>query len=155
MIRRFCLTLFVALLSLPILANEVALNRDHPDRYVVKKGDTLWAISDMFLQQPWHWPEIWEVNPQVENPHLIYPGDELTLVYRDGRPVLALNRGKQTYKMSPQVRELQLEKPIPTIALADIAPFLSKPKVVGAEVLASAPYIVASSDERLISGTGD
>lgn len=155
MIRRFCLTLLIALLSLPILANEVALNPDHPDRYVVKKGDTLWDISGMFLQQPWHWPEIWEVNPQVENPHLIYPGDELTLVYRDGRPVLALNRGKQTYKMSPEVREMQLEKPIPTISMSDIGPFLSKPKVVGAEVLDSAPYIVASSDERLISGTGD
>ena len=155
MIRRLCLTLFVALLSLPILANEVALNPDHPDRYVVKKGDTLWDISGMFLQHPWHWPEIWEVNPQVENPHLIYPGDELTLTYRDGRPVLSVNRGKQTYKMSPEVREIQLEKPIPTIAMSDIAPFLTKPKVVGAEVLDSAPYIVASSDERLISGTGD
>ncbi|AFJ03079.1 hypothetical protein Q7C_1938 [Methylophaga frappieri] len=155
MIRRFCLTILVAFLSLPLWANQVALNPDHPDRYVVKKGDTLWDISGMFLQYPWHWPEIWQVNPQVENPHLIYPGDELTLVYRDGRPVLQLNRGKQTFKLSPEARELILEKPIPTISMSDIGPFLSKPKVVGAEVLDQAPYIVASADERLISGTGD
>lgn len=155
MIRRFGLGLLLILLSLPIIANEVALNPNHPERYVVKKGDTLWDISGVFLQRPWHWPEIWQANPQVENPHLIYPGDELTLVYRNGRPMLELNRGKQTFKMSPEVRELQLEQPISTIAFADIKPFLTKPRVVGDEVMTAAPYVVASANERLISGAGD
>jgi len=155
MIRRFSLGLLLILLSLPIIANDVALNPNHPERYVVKKGDTLWDISGLFLQYPWHWPEIWQANPQVENPHLIYPGDELTLVYRDGRPVLELSRGLQTYKMSPQVRELQLAQPIPTIPYKDLKPFLSKPRVVGDEVMDSAPYIVAGANERLISGAGD
>ena len=63
----------------------VQLNPSHPDTYIVKSGDTLWDISARFLRDPWHWPEIWYVNPQVANPHLIYPGDVLTLVYVDGK----------------------------------------------------------------------
>ncbi|HAD32113.1 MULTISPECIES: LysM peptidoglycan-binding domain-containing protein [unclassified Methylophaga] len=155
MIRHICLGFFALLMSASVLANEVALNPDHPDRYVVVKGDTLWDISAKFLQYPWHWPEIWQVNPQVENPHLIYPGDELTLVYRDGRPVLKLSRGQQTYKLSPEMREIRMDEAIHTIPLSIIRPFLTKPRVVGAEVLDAAPYVVATSDERLLSGAGD
>lgn len=155
MIRHVCLGLFALLISNMLFANEVALKPDHPDRYVVVKGDTLWDISAKFLQYPWHWPEIWQVNPQVENPHLIYPGDELTLVYRDGRPVLELNRGQQTFKLSPEMREIRLDEAINTIPLSIIRPFLTKPRVVGAEALDAAPYVVATSDERLLSGAGD
>jgi hypothetical protein len=155
MIRRIVLSLFFVLLSLPLIANDVELNPDHPQRYVVKKGDTLWDISGMFLKKPWHWPDIWYVNPQIDNPHLIYPGDELSLVWRDGRPMLELNRGDRTVKLGPEIRETLMDKPITTIPLSAIGPFLSKPKVVGAEVLDNAPYVVASADERLISGAGD
>lgn len=155
MIRRTLISLCFLLISFPLLANQVELNPNHPQRYVVVKGDTLWDISGKFLRYPWHWPDIWYVNPQIKNPHLIYPGDTLSLVYRDGRPVLELTRGKQTVKLSPKVRETLLDKPIPTIPLSVIAPFLSKPRVVGAEVLDKAPYVVSSADERLISGAGD
>jgi len=65
-------------------AEPVALNPAHPDRYVVVRGDTLWDIAARFLRDPWHWPDVWQVNPQVENPHLIYPGDVLVLTYVDG-----------------------------------------------------------------------
>ena len=155
MIRHICLGLMALLMSSALLANQVALNPNHPERYVVVKGDTLWDISAKFLQYPWHWPEIWQVNPQVENPHLIFPGDELVLVYRDGRPVLELNRGQQTFKLSPEMREIRMDEAISTIPLSIIRPFLTKPRVVGAEVLDAAPYVVATSDERLLSGAGD
>ncbi|NQZ52792.1 MAG: LysM peptidoglycan-binding domain-containing protein [Piscirickettsiaceae bacterium] len=155
MIRRFFISLWFVLLSMPVMATEVALNPDHPQQHVVVRGDTLWDISGMFLQFPWHWPDIWHANPQIENPHLIYPGDVISLVYRDGRPVLELTRGSTAYKMSPEVREITLERAIPTIPLDAIRPFLSRPRVVAEEVLATAPYIVASSDERIISGAGD
>lgn len=155
MIRRLILSFLLVLFSLPLLADDVVLNPDHPQRYEVVKGDTLWDISGRFLKYPWHWPDIWHVNSQIENPHLIYPGDVLSLVYRDGKPVLELTRGAKAYKMSPEVREIMLEKAIPTIPYAALKPFLTKPRVVGEEVLEQAPYIVSSTDERLISGAGD
>ena len=137
------------------MATEVALNPDHPQQHVVVRGDTLWDISGMFLKYPWHWPDIWQANPQIENPHLIYPGDVISLVYRDGRPVLELTRGSTAYKMSPEAREIKLEKAISTIPLDAIRAFLTRPRVVGEETLALAPYIVSGSEERLISGAGD
>ena len=90
-------------------ANGVALNPSHPDRYVVKRGDTLWDISALFLKDPWYWPEIWRVNPQVENPHLIYPGDVLVLVYIDGKPQLRLERAGGDERLSPQIRSQDLD----------------------------------------------
>ncbi|WP_162949476.1 LysM peptidoglycan-binding domain-containing protein, partial [Pseudomonas aeruginosa] len=70
---------------------QVDLREGHPDRYTVVRGDTLWDISGKFLRQPWKWPELWHANPQIQNPHLIYPGDTLSLVYVDGQPRLVLN----------------------------------------------------------------
>lgn len=155
MMRRFFISCLFVVFSLPALAADVELKPNHPQEYVVVKGDTLWDISGVFLKYPWHWPDIWHVNPQIENPHLIYPGDTLTLVYRDGKPVLELKRGPTEYKLSPEVREMALRKAIPTIPLDAIRPFLSRPTVVTDDMLNKAPYIVASSEERLISGAGD
>jgi nucleoid-associated protein YgaU len=155
MMRRLFLSALFLISSLPAMAADIALNPNHPQQYVVVRGDTLWDISGKFLKFPWHWPDIWYVNPQIENPHLIYPGDVISLVYRDGKPVLELTRGKQIVKLSPEVREIQFEKAIPTIPLDAIRPFLSRPTVVGEDVLKLAPYVVATTDERLISGKGD
>jgi hypothetical protein len=155
MIHRLFVSVFALLMSLAVYAADVELNPDHPQKYVVVKGDTLWDISGKFLKYPWHWPEIWYVNPQVDNPHLIYPGDVLTLTYCDGKPCIKVDRGSRTVKLSPQVREIMLDKPIPTIPLDAIYPFLTRPLVVGEETLKNSPYIVASTDERLIAGGGD
>ncbi|MDA8963420.1 LysM peptidoglycan-binding domain-containing protein, partial [Pseudomonadales bacterium] len=80
----------------------VELRANHPGTYTVKTGDTLWDISEMYLKTPWLWPEIWQANPQVDNPHLIYPGDILSLIYLDGKPRLVVNRG--SVKLTPQMR---------------------------------------------------
>lgn len=154
MIHRAFISFLLLLLSFP-LAAELELNPEHPQQYEVVKGDTLWDISGRFLKYPWHWPELWSVNSQIKNPHLIYPGDLLTLTYRDGRPVLELSRGSTAYKMSPEVKEIELEKAISTIPLAEIKAFLTRPQIVSENDLDSAAYIVAGSEERLISGTGD
>lgn len=135
------------------VAATPALKPDHPDRYVVVKGDTLWDISAKFLRDPWYWPEIWQVNPQIANPHLIYPGDVLTLVYIDGKPRLMLERG--TVRLSPKVRSEPLEGAIPTIPLEAIKPFLVGALVVSKEQIDAAPYIVSSAGEHLITGAGD
>jgi len=146
---------FAALLASSLFAADVVLNPEHPDRYVVVKGDTLWDISTMFLRDPWLWPEIWYVNPQVTNPHLIYPGDILTLVYVDGKPQLRMTRGYPTVALSPQVREENLEKAIPTIPLDAIQQFLTRTIVVDEEELETAPYVVQSAGEHVVTGVGD
>lgn len=137
---------------------EVQLKDGHPDRYTVVKGDTLWDISGKFLSQPWKWPEIWHANPQVENPHLIYPGDLLSLVYVDGQPRLMLNRGESrgTIKLSPQVRRTPMAEAIPAIPLEAINSFLLSNRIVDTpEAFQGAPYIVAGNAERVVSGAGD
>ncbi|MGH8434858.1 MAG: LysM peptidoglycan-binding domain-containing protein [Pseudomonas sp.] len=137
---------------------EVQLKEGHPDRYTVVKGDTLWDISGKFLREPWKWPEIWHANPQVENPHLIYPGDQLNLVYIDGQPRLMLNRGasRGTVKLSPQVRSTPMVEAIPTIPLEAINSFLISNRIVDTpEQFEAAPYIVAGTAERVVSGAGD
>ncbi|QBQ53674.1 LysM peptidoglycan-binding domain-containing protein [Nitrosococcus wardiae] len=134
----------------------VTLSPDAPQRHVVVRGDTLWEIAGRFLRDPWRWPDIWQVNQQVKNPHLIYPGDIIALSYRDnGDPVLELQRGLSTYKVSPTVRVIELEKAIPTIPIDVIQQFLLNPQVVNKETLENAPYVVAGTEERLILGAGD
>lgn len=137
---------------------QVQLKEGHPERYTVVRGDTLWDISGKFLSEPWKWPEIWHANPQVENPHLIYPGDTLNLVYVDGQPRLMLNRGasRGTIKLSPQVRSTPMAEAIPTIPLEKINSFLLSNRIVDSEAeFSGAPYIVAGNAERVVSGAGD
>ena len=135
------------------LAAEAPFNEGIPDKYTVKKGDTLWDISDHFLSQPWLWPEIWQVNPQIPNPHLIYPGDVISLIYIDGKPRLMLNRGRDI-KLSPQIRESANRDPIPALPLDVINSFLSRNRVVDAGVLEAAPYVIAGQEKHLLSAVG-
>lgn len=142
-------------------AQEAILRDDRPDRYTVVRGDTLWDISEKFLQNPWMWPEIWHVNPQIDNPHLIYPGDTITLIYLDGRPRLTVERGEDrrtqpgTVKLSPKVRIIPLDEAIPSIPLDAIDTFLSKSRVVNPGELEAAPYVLAGMGGRLVTGAGD
>lgn len=139
--------------SLLASAEQLVLNADHPSEYAVVRGDTLWDISAMFLRDPWLWPEIWHINQQVENPHLIYPGDVLRLVWVDGKPRLVLERG--VTKLSPQIRSTPIDLSIPPIPLDRIRPFLTRNRVVlGAEELEQAPYIVHILDDRTLADAG-
>jgi hypothetical protein len=95
-------------------ARTVRWRPNAPDSYVVKRGDTLWGIAKVFLRDPWYWPEIWQVNPQIQNPHLIYPGDTLRLVYINGQPRILLQRGDEA-RVEPRVRSQPLEAAITTI----------------------------------------
>jgi hypothetical protein len=141
------------------------LKPGHPDVYQVVKGDTLWDISGKFLERPWLWPEIWRINPQVENPHLIYPGDNIALEWVDGRPRLSLRRGdagrtirmtpSDTVSLHPEIRSEPLESAIPAIRLDAIQGFLVQNRVVEPDELLAAPYIVQGEGERLVLGAGD
>ncbi|MCL4316631.1 MAG: LysM peptidoglycan-binding domain-containing protein [Gammaproteobacteria bacterium] len=152
------LLLSAALVTSVAGADVLELNPGHPERYTVVKGDTLWDISARFLKDPWRWPDIWKANPQVKNPHLIYPGDVLVLVIVNGVPELRLERegeARNTIRLSPQVRSSEIVRAIPTIPLDVIQPFLTRPRVVTSEEMQAAPYIVQSADEHLIAATGN
>ncbi|ABC26954.1 uncharacterized protein containing LysM domain [Hahella chejuensis KCTC 2396] len=157
--RKLLSFVFVVMLTLSQFALAAPeLRDDHPDRYTVVKGDTLWDISSRFLRNPWYWPEIWYVNPQIENPHLIFPGDVLALVYIDGRPhVTIAQRGDigRTVKLSPKKRITPLESAIPAIPLEAIYPFLTDSRVVTEEELNQAPYVLLGKKGNLIVGAGD
>lgn len=154
----------------PVPAPVVELKPNYPEKYVVVKGDTLWDIATRFLKSPWQWPQLWQFNPQVKNPHLIYPGDVLSIYFIDGKPMLEVQRngktiqaslpkevlGKQypTVKLSPQIRVKGLDEAIPTIPYDAINHFLTRPRVVGEKELEQAPYVMAHAEDHLASGAG-
>jgi hypothetical protein len=131
------------------------LNPRHPERYVVQRGDTLWDISAMFLRDPWYWPEIWQINPQVANPHLIFPGDVLSLTYIDGQPVLQLERAvaANVDRLSPRIRSVSLEEAIPTVPYEAVRAFLTRPTILDRDQLRTLPYVVAPR-EGLMGSAG-
>lgn len=140
-----------------VWASQVALNPDHPDSYVVKKGDTLWDISGMFLRDPWDWPEIWYVNPQIENPHLIFPGDRLRLVYVEGKPQIRVERGamSNTVKLTPTMRSEPIDNAIPAIPLEKISAFLDSSRFFEPGQLEGKPYVISGGKGHLVTGAGD
>jgi len=154
MYKKIVYFLIMSCVSFTAFSANLELRSDHPEQYVVKKGDTLWDISAVFLKSPWLWPEIWQVNPQIRNPHLIYPGDVLHLSDCDGKPCLTLGPGTggRNVKLSPGIRSSINEHAIPPIPLDVIRPFLSRPRVVNEDTLDLAPYVLASQDEHLIAG---
>lgn len=145
------LLVFLCMLWLPLSAqqdNGPELRADHPEEYVVQPGDTLWDLSQKFLIRPWEWPAIWQANPDVDNPHLIYPGDVLNLRYLGGRPFLAVER------RSPQIRVLDEREAISAIPLSDLEGFLRYPRMVDADKFDDLPYIVGIEDGHIGGFTG-
>ena len=129
--------LTAALLTVATFAVAAEMRGDHPDTYVVKRGDTLWDIAGKFLKRPWLWPEIWQANPQIRNPHLIYPGDVISLAYLDR---VAVQEGPRE------------EAPITGIPLSQVEPFLKNLRVV--DEFEQLPYVVGLEEDRLLSTQG-
>ncbi|QDW66908.1 LysM peptidoglycan-binding domain-containing protein [Luteimonas granuli] len=128
----------VAMLTVATFAAAQGLRGDHPDTYVVVRGDTLWDIAGRFLQKPWLWPEIWQANPQIANPHLIYPGDVISLAYLDR---VAVTPGPRTEAA-----------PIDAVPLSEIEPFLKDLRVV--DSFDHLPHVVGLEDDRLRASRG-
>ena len=166
----------LVLVALPAGADTVQLKDGHPERYTVVKGDTLWDISSHFLRDPWRWPNIWNKNAQIKNPHLIYPGDVIVLTYRDGEPQLDVLRTQKlepvantetgepgsagtvegysgpVVRLSPKPRQESLPQAIPTIKPDAIMPFLSQPLALEDPDLRDAGYVTVGLDRRLALG---
>ncbi|NKI35852.1 LysM peptidoglycan-binding domain-containing protein [Wenzhouxiangella sp. XN79A] len=152
--KKLCITMIALLVALPLVAQDVEIREDHPGEYVVQEGDTLWDIAGRFLTRPWQWPAIWQANPQIENPHLIYPGDRLSLIYVDGQPRLVIN-ADGTRRLGPEIRREAVTGPITTVPLGAIEPYLTRPRVLGPDELAALPYVVANQDERYVAAPPD
>jgi len=137
--------------------SQIPLSPNAPDQYVVKPGDTLWDISKLYLRDPWYWPEIWYLNPQVENPHLIFPGDVLKLIYIDGQPRLTVaERGPEgSRRLSPQIRREPLSHAITSIPYEVIAGFAGRPVLLDRDQVANAPWVVALRDSHMVGATGN
>jgi len=150
---RKTLGLLISLLfSLNIWADIIKIKPDHPEQYTVAKGDTLWDISGQFLDQPWHWPHLWENNPQIKNPHLIYPGDTLHFSVVNGKPRLSFS---DTVTLKPRIRTLPNDQAIKLIPTDAIAQFLTSPRVVNDKDLELSPYVIDFAGEHIIAGAGD
>ena len=135
-----------------------------PDSYTVKSGDTLWAISGLFLKTPWRWPELWGMNLQdIKNPHRIYPGQQLVLDKTNGRATLRTRQATafdgpptDSVRVSPRTRyESLADASIPALTSSVIEPFLAEPLIVDAEAFAVAPRIVAAQEGRVLLSRGD
>ena len=153
--RALVVLLVPLLCSFQAWADNIKLNPTHPEQYTVVKGDTLWDIAGKFLQHPWQWPQIWNGNPQIKNPDLIYPGDIIVLSYVDGEPRLSISRGDGTLKLQPRIRETTIKDAIKVIPIDVIAPFLTSPRVVSKQELDNAAYVLDFVGDHLIAGTGD
>jgi len=132
----------------------VPLAEGHPNEYVVKVGDTLWDIAAAFLQDPWYWPEIWYVNPEIENPHLIYPGDVLGLVTIDGTQRVT-NIRASSYRLSPAARITPLTEAISSIPYEAVSAFLTTGVILEKSQSDALPYILETRGERLLAAAGN
>ncbi|WP_053394377.1 LysM peptidoglycan-binding domain-containing protein [Vibrio nereis] len=133
-------------LAFPSFAEEepLTVKKDAPTTYTVVKGDTLWDISAMYLDSPWLWPRLWQVNPEIDNPHLIYPGDRLSLIWRNGHPVLSL---KPMMKLSPKVRVLEKEA-LSTVNEGLVLPYIESDRLLSESDIAVSPRVLGSSDGK-------
>ena len=135
------------------------LSPNAPDTYVVKRGDTLWGISGMYLKRPWRWPELWGMNLKaIPNPHLIFPGQTLYLEKDGAYARLRTSRSSEpeTVRVSPRTRSDSLaDTALPTLKPHLIEPFLVEPLVVDAQVLQQAPRVIATTEERVLMASGD
>ena len=133
----------------PARSMSVPIAETAPERYTVKRGDTLWDISAMYLQDPWYWPEIWYVNPNIANPHLIYPGDVLYFSYVDGKPRVSLERSG-TARLSPEVRTSPLDGAIRAIPYDLLMDFVGRPRLLDKYQIKNAPYVVGMRDRHIV-----
>jgi hypothetical protein len=148
MLKKIIISLSLISCSLLAIADQIKLNDDAPKTHVVVKGDTLWDISALFLEQPWLWPKLWRLNPEINNPHLIYPGDILKLVFDDnGEPMLVVDPVKPSYKWSPKIRQEQKQgSAITLLPLEVIAPFLRYDHLFTEDEIEGFPHIIGSDE---------
>lgn len=144
-IRHFaliCWPLFWAGYALALDEIAIKIKPDAPKTYIVEHGDTLWGISTLYLDTPWQWTQLWQMNPSIENPHLIYPGDKLVLFWQQGQPQL---RVKPRLKLSPKIRVLA-KKPLPIVEESVLLRYLHTDRLVDKQMVQHSQRVLGSSE---------
>jgi hypothetical protein len=171
-LRLFLAGIFLLASSVALYADEPAfcplrpdwVSPNAPELYVVKHGDTIWDVARTFLCEPWRWGEALCMDVADPDPNLIYPGDQLSMEYCDGKPQIKLKRGKYwekvdsrtgVVKLSPRARTVPADNPIPTIAINVIRPFFNHSRVLNKNQAYYVPCIVALDEDHIIVGKGD
>jgi len=113
--------------------------------YIVKKGDTLWGLSRKFFNSSWLWPDLWEKNKQLPNPHWIYPGQRIRLVPKAPKPAEPTEDIKPVVTVEQEVEE----PPYFIFAGIDKIGFIRKEKLV------PLAYILVESNEEQFIDQGD
>ena len=140
-------------------ADQLVIKDSAPEMYIVQKGDTLWDISNMYLDKPWLWPQLWRTNVHITNPHLIYPGDELRLRFNEeGEPVIDVVRElpKPEIKISPSGdKQLKSIEPIPALPWSVIQPYIEHDMIMSQEEYDRHPYILGNAEGAVHFATSD
>ena len=167
---RKIISLICLLLPIAVFADELQLQENAPDRYVVVKGDTLWDISGRFFKDPWKWPQIWGFNKDtIKDPHWIYPGDVVYLdhttntLYVGGLPATSdvpvadgTSSDAGVTRLSPRARVVAgTSEAIPSVSLKDIGPFLARPLVIEEDEMESSPVLAGTYEQRQLLGYND
>lgn len=161
MIRYVRRLIAIMCMALPVQADNLVLpsedslklNPYYPSNYIVKSGDTLWDIASLYLKDAWLWPELWHYNPQLEDPHLIYPGDRLVLQWIDGKPrVVRKQRSVNQHGEAVLSRALRITKsPVRAIDLSNLYKQLHKWQVLEKSLADSAPYVIQGEEGRSLT----
>ncbi|MFC3094208.1 LysM domain-containing protein [Alteromonas sediminis] len=144
-VLRSALTALVFVLG-TMHAHSMEVKSDAPERYTVKKGDTLWDISGMYLSEPWRWPELWANNTQIQNPHLIYPGDVLVLRYVDGQPVLTVEGSKKRMVLTPNEKRIDKAQAIDVLPWEVLEPYVENSWIVSQDSYDIMPKVLGNQD---------
>ncbi|WP_114417107.1 LysM peptidoglycan-binding domain-containing protein [Marinospirillum perlucidum] len=134
----------LVLLAFSATAQTLSLKPDAPERYEVKRGDSLWSIASQYLDDPWMWPQLWQANPQVNNPHLLYPGD-----------IIQLLEGENFLRLQPRLRIMTLQDPIPMMPLNRVEAFLNRDIMVDRNEFEDSLYIQTIEEGRTLGSQGD
>ncbi|MDC8829138.1 LysM peptidoglycan-binding domain-containing protein [Alteromonas gilva] len=138
------------------LAQGLEIKPDAPTQYTVKKNDTLWDIAGMFLDKPWLWPELWRNNTQIINPHLIYPGNVLTLRFIDGEPVLEVTSKKNRVTLTPDAeRTVKSLNPINLLPWSAIAPYIQQHEIIDPGSYDNLPHLLGNKKASMLFASDD
>lgn len=148
-----------------LLPSLIAAQMQKYEDYTVKKGDTLWDISNKELKDSFLWPKVWKENPEIKNPDLIYPGQKikipLYLLQKEITPVPEVKLPERAPEMKPEVKpEVRIETP-PQKVVTPVQPeyLVRKPILASSGYIADSVYYVGkitdTENDKTIIGKGD